>query len=291
METARCRAFLAAAESGSLTRAAERLGYTPSGVSQLVGALEKELGLSLLVRGRKGVTLSPDGARLLPVVRELLGQENRLREMAAELTGLAVGSICVGAYSSILAQWMPPLLKGFRERYPGIEIQMKEGPRQVLLRWMEERQVDVAFLSRPKSTAWEWIPLQENPLLAILPRCHPLAQAEAYRLDQYDGEPFIVPGGQEIPDTLGEDWRRKLRAFYTVSDNGAILSMVEQGIGISILNELSLRNWTCDVAAVPLSPPRSMPLGLAVPSLQDASPTVRHFVRYAIRYLTQSASE
>ena len=66
---------------------------------------------------------------------------------------------------------------------------------------------------------------------------------------------------------------------------------VEQGIGISILNELSLRNWTCDVAAVPLSPPRSMPLGLAVPSLQDASPAVRHFVRYAVRHLTQSAPE
>ena len=78
MESARCKAFMYAADTGSFTKAAERLNYTPSGVSQLVGALENETGLTLLRRTRKGVTLTPDGEILLPAVREFLEKENRI---------------------------------------------------------------------------------------------------------------------------------------------------------------------------------------------------------------------
>ena len=75
MESARCKAFMYAADTGSFTNAAERLNYTPSGVSQLVGALENETGLTLLRRTRKGVTLTSDGEILLPAVREFLEKE------------------------------------------------------------------------------------------------------------------------------------------------------------------------------------------------------------------------
>ena len=61
METARGKAFVAAVETGSFSRAAERLGYTTSGVSQLVSALEQELGFPLLIRGSRGVTLTDNG--------------------------------------------------------------------------------------------------------------------------------------------------------------------------------------------------------------------------------------
>ncbi len=78
METARCRAFLAAAETGSFSRAAEMLRYTPSGVNQLVTALEKEIGFSLFSRSTKGVALTANGQLLLPVIREILHQEDKL---------------------------------------------------------------------------------------------------------------------------------------------------------------------------------------------------------------------
>ena len=78
MESARCKAFMYAADTGSFTKAAERLNYTPSGVSQLVGALENETGLTLLRRTRKGVTLTPDGEILLPAVREFLEKEENI---------------------------------------------------------------------------------------------------------------------------------------------------------------------------------------------------------------------
>ena len=85
METARCRAFLQAAETGSFSRAAEKLNYTPSGVSQLVTAMEETVGFPLLHRSRKGVRLTEAGERLLPAVRAFLQQDARIEQIAGEI--------------------------------------------------------------------------------------------------------------------------------------------------------------------------------------------------------------
>ena len=93
MESARCKAFIESVEKGSFRAAAEALGYTPSAVSQLVAALEKDLGLSLLVRSRQGVTVTPEGERLVPIVNSYLAREKEMYELADELHGMAVGNL------------------------------------------------------------------------------------------------------------------------------------------------------------------------------------------------------
>ena len=114
MESARCRAFLAAVEAGSFSRAAELLNYTPSGVSQLVTALEKEVGFPLLRRNKKGVSPTENGKRLLPAVRDFLAQENRIFELAAEINGLLTGSVAIASYSSIATHWLPAVIRDFQ---------------------------------------------------------------------------------------------------------------------------------------------------------------------------------
>ena len=113
METARCRAVLAAAETGSFSKAAEVLRYTPSGVNQLVTALESELGFALFRRNTKGVALTENGELLLPTIREFLRQEDRIFELSTEINGLLVGSVTIAAYSSIATHWLPGLSAGF----------------------------------------------------------------------------------------------------------------------------------------------------------------------------------
>ena len=110
METARCRAFLAAAETGSFSKAAEALSYTPSGVNQLVSALEKEFGFPLFRRNTKGVSLTENGELLLPVIRKFLRQEDRIFELSAEMNGLLIGSVNIAAYSSIATHWLPAVI-------------------------------------------------------------------------------------------------------------------------------------------------------------------------------------
>ena len=107
MDTARYQAFLMAAETGSIKNAAEELGYTPSGVSQLIKALEEELGFTLLYRSKKGVSLTQEGRRLRPTIREILESESRLFQTASEMRGLSIGNINIAAYQCLAAVWMP----------------------------------------------------------------------------------------------------------------------------------------------------------------------------------------
>ena len=101
METSRYKAFAAAAETGSFSRAAEKLNYSPSGISQLITALETDLGLTLLNRTRRGVSLSQSGEAILPAVLALLQQEELIAQMSSELNGLITGEIRIATYSSI----------------------------------------------------------------------------------------------------------------------------------------------------------------------------------------------
>ncbi|MBP5750940.1 MAG: LysR family transcriptional regulator, partial [Firmicutes bacterium] len=93
--------FLKSAQLGNFTRAAEELNITQSGVSHTVAALEKELGLNLLIRSKGGVTLTADGAALLPYVQALCEEERRVLEKAQELRGLETGTIRIASFTSV----------------------------------------------------------------------------------------------------------------------------------------------------------------------------------------------
>ena len=118
MDTARYKAFLAAAKGGSFAAAAKQMDYTVSGVSQLVAALEKECGFPLLLRSRHGVTLSPNGERVLPLARQLLTEEKRIAELSSEIRGLLTGSLNIAAYSSVATHWLPRVISAFKGIIP-----------------------------------------------------------------------------------------------------------------------------------------------------------------------------
>lgn len=289
MDTARYRAFLFAAESGSLSRAAEKLSYTPSGVSQLISALEAELGVSLLHRSKKGVSPTGAGEMLLPAIRALLQQEERIRQTAAEIQGVAVGEITIGTYPSISAHWLPQVIRSFQERFPAIEIRLMEGIQQELRQWLDEARTDLAFFSYLEPMPYDWFPLAEDEMLAILPRDHPLAGESRYPLARLAEEKFIMPAlGRDVDviHLLETNDIHPNIAFSTV-ENYAVLSMIENGLGMSVMNRLVTRKWECDVAKLPLTPKQTLTLGIAIPSLQQASPAARRFVEYAVKLLSQ----
>ena len=261
MESARCKAFMYAADTGNFTKAAERLNYTPSGVSQLVGALENETGLTLLRRTRKGVTLTPDGEILLPAVREFLEKENRIYELAAEVKGLLVGSVTIAAYSSISTHWLPEVIRDFEQDYPQIEIRLMEGIRQEVTRWLDEKKADIGFLSYQEPMPYEWTPLDYDEMLAVLPKDHPYASKESYPLINCETDSF------------------------TTLENFATMAMIEKGLGMSVMNNLITEKWNCDVVKIPVDPPSRITLGLAVPSYKQASPAVKRFIKYAVERL------
>ena len=287
MESARCKAFMYAADTGSFTKAAERLNYTPSGVSQLVGALENETGLTLLRRTRKEVTLTPDGEILLPAVREFLEKENRIYELAAEVKGLLVGSVTIAAYSSISTHWLPEVIRDFEQDYPQIEIRLMEGIRQEVTRWLDEKKADIGFLSYQEPMPYEWTPLDYDEMLAVLPKDHLYASKESYPLINCETDSFIMPalGRDDDVVSLFERNGIKLNIHFTTLENFATMAMIEKGLGMSVMNNLITEKWNCDVVKIPVDPPSRITLGLAVPSYKQASPAVKRFIKYAVERL------
>lgn len=288
MENARYRAFAASVEMGSFSRAAEKMNYTPAGVYQLVNALEKELGFPLLLRDKKGVRPTADGEKILVVVRDLLYQEDRLSQLAAEINGLATGRISIGAYPSIATQWLPSIVKGFCESYPQIEVLMTEGIRQDLEAKLDARSIDLIFYSYREPMPYEWIPLAEDPVVAVLPPDHPFAGREAYPLTECQNEKFIMPAvGKDVDVlTIFRKYNLSPKIVYSTLENFVTTAMIEQGMGMTIMNDLVTQRWQFHVAKLPLDPPLSLTLGIALPSLAQASPAVRRFVKFAVERLT-----
>ncbi len=289
METARCRAFLAAAETGSFSKAAEALSYTPSGVNQLVTALEKELGFPVFRRNTKGVTLTENGELLLPTVREFLRQEDRIFELSAEMNGLLIGSVTIAAYSSIATHWLPAVISAFRRDYPQIRIKLMEGIWQEVSKWLDDRAADIGFLSYQEGMPYEFIPLAEDPMLALLPRDHPLANAAAYPLKNCATDRFIMPalGCDDDVEALFDKNGIQPNVQFTTLESFSVMSMVEQGLGMTVMNQLITEKRICDIAMLPIDPPSQITLGVAMHSRADVSPAVKMFLKYAVRMLTR----
>ena len=293
MDLSRYKAFLAATDHGSFTKAAEELHYTTSGVSQLVASLENELSFALFTRMKKGVELTAEGKQMLPVIRGFVQQESSIFQVAAEIRGLSVGEIVIASYSSISTHWLPKVIKQFRTDYPNVRIKLMEGIRQEIVQWLDESRADVGFLTYGSDLTYDWIPLAEDRMLAVLPKDHPLAGAESYPLLRCAGENFIMPafGRDDDVAALFERFQIEPHIVFSTLENYAALTMIENGLGMSIMNELITKKWQSDVVMLPLDPPQSIAFGIALPSMKNASPVLRKFLEYAVRFLKQPQTD
>ena len=289
MESARCKAFIMAAELGSFSRAGEALSYSPSGVSQLVTALETEFGFPLLHRTKKGVTLTAAGEKLLPAVRGFIQQEERMYQMAAEVKGLDVGEIAIASYYSISNHWLPKVISAFEKDHPHIHIRLMEGIRQDVIRHLRDSSADIGFMSSGDGLGFDWIPLAEDPMLAVLPKDHPSAKLDSFPVEEFAREGFIMPafGNDDDVAALFDKFHIEPNIRFSTFESFAAMSMVESGLGVSLMNRLITVNWQCDVVKLPLDPPQSIILGMAIPSLAQAAPAVRKFAEYAVYKLMQ----
>ena len=290
MESVRARAFLESAERGSFRAAADALGYTPSAVSQLVAALEKDLKLNLLVRSKKGVTVTPEGSRLLPIVRSYLAREKEMYELASEMQGLSVGNLTIAAYPSIATTWLPELVRTVQRDYPDIEFSIMEGVRQDLFHNLDQHVADMAFLAYAEPMDYEWIPLAEEEMIAVLPEGHPLADAAAYPLSRLEEDNFIMTSWGHDQELLNMFRKNNVSPHikYTTYDTPATLAMVRMGLGISICNELAAQYWNEHLVKLPLDPPETITFGIAYTSEEHMTAASKKFLAYAVKYLTRA---
>lgn len=276
-------------ELGSFTKAAGALGYTQSSISQMVASLEEEFAMKLLSRSRTGVKLTREGAELYPFIERTILQYRAMQEKAKEMRGLESGIIRVGTISSITCHWMPQLIKGFQEIYPHVQFLFHQGDYTSIQEWIKTGAVDFGFITPPAVTDLETVAIKDGEMLAVLPLSHPLASHTSVRLQELINEPYILmeEGHYSEPLNAFRDAGLTPDIKYTIHDDYAIMTMVEAGLGVTILAELVLRRTNFNIAALPIDPPvyRSLAIGYKD---KDSLPIAS---KYFIEYLTANADK
>lgn len=287
MDTEKCKVLLCAIETGSFSATAEKLGYTPSGISRMMAAMESEMGFPLLSRSRMGVTPTMNCEKMLPVIRELVRLGEQFDQMSAEICGLVTGKVSIGVSYYAYYRWLFKLIVLFREIYPNIEVNILEGNSSSLSSAMDEGRADLCIISRREGN-FRWITLLEDPMVAWVPETHPLAAAEKFPIHAYETEPFIdtFPGQDTDNARILARNNIKPNIRFTTSDSLATYYMVEAGLGMSLNNSINGKDLNGTVAIVPLDPPQTVEIGIAIPLHPSMSPAANKFIDFAKAHIT-----
>lgn len=275
-------AFVKAVEYSSFTKAAEILNYSQSGISRMINDLETEWNVILLERQKTGVKLTSDGLKLLPYAKSLCQDYEMLQMQVDELNGLQSGFIRIGTFSSVATHWLPDIIKEFQKTYPNIEYELLMGNYSEIEDWILEGRVDCGFLRTPIHTELDTIPLEQDQLLAVLPPDHPLADCDKFPLTAFCEEPFILLGREHNKEIMEIFERYSLQPMtrFTTWEDYAIMSMVEKGLGISILHELILKRSPYHIVIKELDVPAYRTICFALRNKKTASLAVKRFSEY-----------
>ena len=291
MDTIKCELFLAAVDRGSLTAAGEAFGYTQSGVTRIINSLEKELGFPLFIRSKKGVVLTENGKAMLPALRDLVRANQLAEQMSADIKGIAAGTLTIGCYYSISVTFMPAILKKFEKLYPRIKINLLKGGNHEMVQWLREASVDCCFCADLLKQVWcDWLPLFQDEMVVLLPEDHPRANQSGFPLRELERESIIMtfPGHDTDQDRLLAGAGLAPNVCFSTQDCYSTYKMVEAGLGISFEQRMTSRDWHGAVREVSFDPPQYISLGIAVPSMRDASPAAKKFIACATDILQES---
>ena len=291
MSITKYEVFLKSVELGSFTRAGEELNITQSGVSHTVAALEKELGLHLLIRSKGGVTLTADGAALLPHMQALCEEERKLQEKAQELRGLDTGTVRIASFTSVAVKWLPKILTGFRSLHPGVEFRLltSHDDRQTE-RMVMNGEADCGFLCLPTELDVDFETLHRDRWKAVLPEGHPLAGRKVFPTEALARETFIRPEEGSDFEVAGILERLGVRPaeVYTVQGDETILAMVSAGLGVAVMPELMLENCAYPLAACGLEGDFTREIAVCVKDREAISLSTKRFIEYTKEWVKQT---
>lgn len=269
-------------EFGSFTKAADALGYTQSAMSQMISSLEDELSMKLLYRSRVGVKLTLEGHDLYPFIERTILQYQTMQEKAKEIKGLESGVIRIGTISSITCHWMPQLIKEFQVLYPNVQFILHQGDYSSIQEWIKVGAVDFGFITPDAVTGLQTITIKKGRMLAVLPENHKLASQSHVNLQEIVNEPFILLEEGHFSEPMEAFHANNLEPNikFCIHDDYAIMTMVEAGLGISILAELVLRRTNYRIVSLPIEPPIIRTLAIGYKDKNSLPIASKYFIEY-----------
>jgi DNA-binding transcriptional LysR family regulator len=282
-------ALEAVASEGTFGRAAERLGYTQSAVSQQIATLERIVGERLIDRpgGPRAVSLTEAGELLLRHAEAITARFDAARADMAALHAGETGSLRVATYQSVGARVLPGVMRRFLAEWPGIELGLSEPTTDPdLYAAIESGDLDLAFCSPPLPDGpFEALSLMSDPYVFAVPADHPLAKRRSASLADLGDLPLI--GASTCSSTLAAETTLAAHGFeveygFQSDDNGTVQGLVAAGFGVALWPLLAFAPGDDKVKLLRIEPevPRRV---IAVVWHRDRhrSPAARAFVEIA----------
>lgn len=289
MDDRKLEVLIAVTETGSFNKAAQRCYCTQSAVTQLMNSVEAELGCRLVKRSHSGASLTSAGEALLPRVRQAYDAMCRLKS-AAESLARGVGMVRIGAYASIVNTWLPKEVAAFSKDEPDVEFQMRVGSDE-LVELLRKGDIDLVIADdwlysaetggketggKDPGDGLRWAPLVQDPFFVIAPKGAFGSPGHIVEREELSGHPY-VSGSRYV---YNRQFEKLFSQVVSVSadDDAPILAMVAQGMGVTVLPLLSVRNLPDGLEAHLMDPPASRTLGIIVG--MDPPDAVSRFASY-----------
>lgn len=283
MDKINAEVFLTIAQTGSFRKAADRLGYTQAGISYIVGAMEESIGLSLFIRERNGVRLSPEGEELYPHFKQLEIWQRQFKEAIDELNGLEKGTVRVQIFDSISIHWIPNILRRFHDDFPKVNVELISEEDSVRAEEMVlNGEVDCGFFLTKVKAKIDVYPLLKEKLVAVVGRDHPLADAKKFPVSSLGDYPYI---GMKYDAHTGinkifKKQGIKPNTIYRMDNDFAAMSLVEKGLGFAIFPELLLKNIPYDLKRLDFDKSQTRVISIGTANMETCSKACQKFMEY-----------
>ncbi len=246
------RYFIAVAENGSVTGAAQQLSVSQSTVTEAIKGLEEELGIQLVERQARGVSLSYKGQQFLRHAHRILAEVNDAQRALRSEQAPLVGQLQIGVTTLVAGYCLSDLLARYRRVFPAVQVSVVEDTRDYLEHLLLNGEIDVAVIivsNLQDNLALETESLQASRYHLWLPSGHRLLRNAPISLKETAEEAFIVLSVDEVEEVTGRTWRaagvRPKVAFRTRSVE-AVRSLVATGAGLAVLPDLAYRPWSLE---------------------------------------------
>ena len=275
MDDRKLHVMLTTLRLGSLGKAALELNCSQPAVTQAINSMEGELGCKLFTRNHTGVQLTPAGETLLPLIVDADASHRRLLEQAKAISQGGVIPIRLAAFASFLHSWLPNAIKDYQKDHPEVTFDIRVASEKIH-DWLQLGEVDVALADAPMCKGFRWHPLMDDQYVVVLHQSMISDNVESIPQRELSHYPFITAPMEEANVQLNP---RPTRCLSVNSeDNSALLSMVAQGLGVTVLPRLCLQSLPPSVRTLELSPPIKRVLGIALSNAPNKS--VRDFAAF-----------
>jgi DNA-binding transcriptional LysR family regulator len=276
MDIRQLRHFIALAETLNFHRAAERLHMAQPPLSASIRRLEEQVGVPLFVRNRRGTELTPAGAAALENARRAVFHSEQFALAAQAASRGEAGILRVGFVGSATYALMPRVLPRFRQRYPGVHLELAESTTARIVEMVESGDADVGLVRFPIGRACRAriVPAERDVFMAALSADHPLARRRRLTLADLASETFVMYGAMEVPGLHAAALLACQQAGFipNVQQEAVqvqtLISLVESGLGVALVPSVAARHVARNVVFKPLTGPgaqTAIGIALALP--------------------------